>query len=217
MLYCELCVEFLTRVCPFLSPPRNRFLYESDDFLIFPALGSFVEGYLLICPRSHVPSLAGLERTVIPKFYSLLEETKRIVQATFGSVILFEHGMASCERKAGGCIDHAHLHILPADVELNRFLSGQFPSQRLTEFSELSRWRQRPYLLAQSRGLATVYDVPDNLASQFLRRHIASELHLEDRWDWGAYLGIAEIENTLKKLSAPFGQLAINTTYEIPK
>jgi ATP adenylyltransferase len=212
MLPCELCVEFLTQVCPFLSPPRNRFLYESNDFLIFPALGSFVEGYLLICPRIHMPSLAGLERALIPKFHLVLEETKRIVQATFGSVILFEHGMATCERRAGGCIDHAHMHILPADVDLNRFLSPQFPSHPLTEFSDLGRWRQRPYLFARSQDLAVVYDVPDNLPSQFLRRHIASELNLEDRWDWGAYLGIAEMENTLKKLSAPFGQLVLSTT-----
>jgi ATP adenylyltransferase len=207
---CELCVEFLSRVCPFLSPPRNRFLFESDDFLVFPSLGSFVEGYLLVCPRSHKPSLAGLDGPSILRLGELLDHTKRIVEAAYGSVIMFEHGMASCERRAGGCIDHAHLHIVPADIDLTTILSQRFPSRQLSDLSDLLRWEERPYLLFQKDDRRLVCDVPDNLPSQFIRRHIASALDLEDRWDWGAYLGIAEMENTMQKLSKPFKQIGAN-------
>ncbi|HYY93014.1 MAG TPA: hypothetical protein VE713_00755, partial [Pyrinomonadaceae bacterium] len=83
--FCELCSEFTTRVCPFLSPRRSRLLFESRDFLVFPALGSFVEGYLLICPRVHVPSYASLEQGLLGKLQNMLDVTKHIVKTYYES------------------------------------------------------------------------------------------------------------------------------------
>jgi diadenosine tetraphosphate (Ap4A) HIT family hydrolase len=202
---CELCHEFRTRTCAFLPPPRERFLFENDDFVIFPALGSFVEGYLLICPKTHVPSCAALDLEFLVKLEDLLAVTRSILRAHYGPSIAFEHGLASLSRRAGGCIDHAHLHIVPAALDVRSILTQEFGTHELVRLSDLVLWRGHAYLLAQNNdGSGAVCDVPDHLPSQFLRRRIATALNLEERWDWGAYLGLTEIRRTLDRLYEDF-------------
>lgn len=205
---CDFCEEFNTRICTFLSPPRNRFLFESDDFLIFPPLGSFVEGYLLVCPRIHVPSCASLDRQLLGDLQKLITRTKQIVKRIYHSPIVFEHGLASCERKAGGCIDHAHLHFIPLTVDLNKILFDKFAPEVLNDWSELADWQGRPYLLTENiEGPILISEVPDNLPSQFLRRQITTTLKIQKHWDWGGYLGLDEINNTLIGLANSFQEL----------
>lgn len=207
MSFCEFCEEFSTGVCPALSPPRGRVLFESDDFVVFPPLGSFVEGYLMLAPRAHVPSCASLGEAQLGKLQNLLGVTKRIVADHYESPVVFEHGVASCDRRAGGCIDHAHLHIIPGRIDSAGVLARHFRTESLGGWSDLAAWQGLPYLLTQTGdGPVVVAAAPDNLPSQFLRRHAAAALNVPDLWDWGAYLGLREIEATLNRLRPVFGR-----------
>ncbi len=204
---CQFCREFTLRECPTVTPPGTRFLYEGDQFLVFPTLGCFVEGYLLICPRMHVPSCAALERPLLGKLEKLTASVTRVVRDNYGSCVVFEHGLASCRRRAGGCIDHAHLHVVPGDFDLVSVLSERFVPQVLQHWSELEGWNGRPYLLIQSaQGELYICDVPDVLPSQFLRQHAADKLNVLARWDWRNHLCMEEIDNTIKRLKGVFAK-----------
>lgn len=202
---CQFCDEFKTRTCHALSPPSDRFLFANEDFFVFPTLGSFVAGYLLICPAAHVPSCASLDREMLDKLQKLLGTTRAILRTHYGESVVFEHGLASCDRRAGGCVDHAHLHVVPGSIDLKGFVSQKFAAETLSEWHDLLNWRGRPYLLAENTyGPAVISEVLDNLPSQFLRRHVAHILNVEEHWDWGAYLGFEEIKHTLETLKADF-------------
>lgn len=207
---CELCDEFGTRVSRFVTPPRSRFLFESADFLVFPALGSFVEGYLLVCPRAHVPSCASLDPAMLGKLERLLGAVGLIIEKHYGGYVVFEHGMATCDKRAGGCIDHAHLHVIPGNFDLLGALSEQCEPEPLVSMTALAAWRGRPYLLTRrDAGPVVVCEAPGHLPSQFLRRHAAAALDVPDLWDWGAYLGLKEIDRTLNKLAGDFRGISL--------
>lgn len=202
---CEICQEFASRTCPFLSPPKCRLLYDGADFAVFPSLGSFVEGYLLVCPKDHIPSSAWLDQEGLSNLERLLTTVKHIVRNHYTDPVVFEHGMTKCGENAGGCIDHAHLHVVPGTVDLVGILAEQFVPEVLSNWLELSTWRTRPYLLAQpNRGPTIICEVRGSLPGQFLRRRVAAALGVPDIWDWGAYLGIREIHQTIERLAPAF-------------
>lgn len=198
---CELCREFASERCPFLSPPQSRLICETDSFLVFPTLGAFVEGYLLICPKLHLPSYAWLDANRIEEYRHVLNKVQAAVSSQYGNSILFEHGATSCGGRAGACIDHAHMHLVPTTVDLSQLLEDKFLTTVLNRWEDLSEWRDRPYLLYQSQDdRLMISRVTEDIPSQFMRRHLARNLNIPDLWDWGAYLGLREMERTISKL-----------------
>jgi ATP adenylyltransferase len=202
---CDFCDELEAQLCPFLTPPRNRFLYETRDFMVFPTLGSFVEGYLLVCPKAHVASVASLGLEALGQLERVTTFVKDVVQSVYGRPIVFEHGMSGCGRiDAGGCIEHAHLHVVPGDIDIGSLLREYAPAREVA-WEELGQWRGRSYLLGQSHCDRTlICEVPDVLPSQYLRRLVARTLGVLDFWDWRDHLGIKEIESTMTQLGPAF-------------
>jgi predicted house-cleaning noncanonical NTP pyrophosphatase (MazG superfamily)/diadenosine tetraphosphate (Ap4A) HIT family hydrolase len=202
---CDFCREFSTGFCPPLEGPRV--LYETDNFVVFPALGSFIEGYLLICPKVHIPSYAWLTHGQTVEFERVLAKIQRVLSSEYTAPILFEHGSSSssCCTRSGACIDHAHVHVVPTSVSMANWLRSYCEPRALKSWSDLREWREEPYLLYGAQtGDLLVYRVKESLPSQFLRRYLADALGCPDLWDWGAYIGRDEIQRTLLKLSHYF-------------
>jgi diadenosine tetraphosphate (Ap4A) HIT family hydrolase len=203
---CAFCIEFRTGICSLLSPPKSRILFENENFVAFPSLGSFVEGYLLLCPKIHVPSCASLDSELLTELAVTLTEAKAILKNHYQAPILFEHGLASCSQRAGACVEHAHIHLVAANVDIVSTISKTFSRDELSDIRELRAWRGQPYLLVQNiDGLPVVARVPDSLPSQYLRREVATALGVPDQWDWGAYLGLSEIHSTINEIKSSFG------------
>lgn len=182
---CEFCQEFRSGVCEHLSGSTRRILYEDQDFVVLPALGAFVEGYLLLCSRAHEPSIASLDSERLRRFELLLGFVERVLAQEYSRPWIFEHGMTAGSGSAGGCIDHAHLHLLPGNLRLEECIRGLGNVEELRDWSALGRWRDRPYILL--RGPETkpmICEAPSGLPSQFLRRHAAESLGIGDEWNW---------------------------------
>jgi predicted house-cleaning noncanonical NTP pyrophosphatase (MazG superfamily)/diadenosine tetraphosphate (Ap4A) HIT family hydrolase len=203
---CEFCKEFESGICQYLTPPRCRVLHETANFVVMPALGSFVEGYALVCSKAHVPSMASFGGEVLQELQALVTFAVATVSNLYGPCVVFEHGMASCRVTAGGCIDHAHIHLIPATVDLTPFLRSKFAVCDLGGFENLAGWFGRPYILAQSQlGDFIVGDPLEGLPSQFLRRQVAELVGKGELWDWAAYLGLPEMDRTFARLQVAFG------------
>lgn len=63
----------------------------------------------------------------------------------------------------------------------------------------LSRYAGAPYVFTYSVLGARIL-VDPVVPSQFLRRRLAAALGVPDRWDWRAYAGRAELQETLDRL-----------------
>jgi len=85
----------------------DHILFESDNFVVVPTIGSIVPGWLLVVPRSHFLSVGSYSAARFQEFVKIQEAAAEALRECFGPVSCFEHG-AVREREPVGCgVDHA--------------------------------------------------------------------------------------------------------------
>jgi diadenosine tetraphosphate (Ap4A) HIT family hydrolase len=211
---CVFCEEFVDKskdnqfLSIFGDILPTRVIYETEHFVVVPSIGQLVEGYLLIVPRGHYLSIGHLPQTLLLEFEKLQKLTKSILTDAYTSPILFEHGPVSEKQHGGCCVDHAHLHLVPANVDLRGRLDNLLPSKSILSFAELAleTSSERPYLYYESQnGDRSVYPAT-GVPSQLLRKVLAQELGIPDQWDWLIFPGKERLVRTYVKLVRLFNK-----------
>jgi len=98
--------------------------------------------------------------------------------------IAFEHGAACPANRAGACIDHAHLHLVPtsAQITLNEFGSNH---EKIDSIEQLGDTPEGEAYLYYDNGKGACRIMLDRLLpNQFLRRRLAEALQCGEIWDW---------------------------------
>ncbi|HEU5059605.1 MAG TPA: diguanylate cyclase [Kofleriaceae bacterium] len=170
-----------------------RYVRQTDNFAVFPALGHIVPGHVLLTTKRHWLSMAQIVPGLFDELEGLLAATRsRLMHLYGGDVLVYEHGQVSPENQCGACVDHAHLHLVPisspVDERVRRRLSEAHTAQEIALFEELPALAARGegYLLLQdARGRRTYYDAP-TVPSQYLRKLTCEAMGLDHRWDWRA-------------------------------
>jgi hypothetical protein len=102
-----------------------------------------------------------------------------------------EHGSDEItECGSGGCIIHAHQHLIPADGEVGEHIQGQLPWQPLDKYEDIRGFQGAPYIYlgraAMGDKAARHYVVPNpQLPGQWVRRQVAHVLGLTIRETYG--------------------------------
>ncbi len=223
MSKCEFCTEFsrdgsiASTLFTVLFPKReHRVLFESPNFVIVPSLGQIVEGYLLIITKEHYPSMGHLPPQLYAELLWTIERTCDILRTQYGcSCVQFEHGPVNSRQRGPCCIDHAHLHLVPMDLDL---VSTELQLARTSTADDYpknaSEYIQAglPYLYvkAQNGGThsAILMDASD-LPSQYMRRILANAAGKPHEWDWALSVGTQELESCLDTLGPEFAKLEI--------
>lgn len=179
-------------------------IIESVNFIVITALGQFIDGYLLICPKKHYLNIGSLEPELFDEFYKLKSEVQNLLNNAYGKkTVCFEHGAAPVSGAGPTCIDHAHLHILPLDTlgtnlweAPDLHFKTHSTSLSISEFVKAGT----PYFYVEdSDGNASVYDAL-LLPCQYGRRVIANFVGKPSFWNWRRYPYKAETLRTLKYL-----------------
>ena len=182
---------------------KSRFIYENDKFVVMACLGSFVEGYVLIVSKIHYDCVGKMPIEDIREMDRLLSvRKKKIKQAYNTSVVCFEHGSVSCVNKFGGCLNHAHVHIVPCNVSLIQEIS-QYDLQ-VSKIPSLALLRDQggadnPYLFFEDVDGEQYMITGEYIASQFFRKLIANHAGLSDSWDWRNNLFLDNVEKTVRR------------------
>jgi len=180
----------------------SRVVYQDDRFVVMPPLGQFMEGGLLLLTQAHIPSFAHLPQEWFPRLEQLLQAIRRLSLALWGvSPLVFEHGSAVDQTKGRCCVDHAHLNIFPAKVEVHPQLASRMQLE-LGSLSELKRLGRAEfgYLFVQENDNSRhAYDA-QFAPSQLVRRIITSQIGLPERWHWQDYPGCDELLATYHAL-----------------
>lgn len=177
----------------------SRIIWQNEDLLLMPTIGCFVEGYSLLITRRHYYSIAEFARNHdLSEFAQILSSIRKLMGSLYSGCIFFEHGAIDAHCKAGGCCDHAHLHILPAIGHALDRAKRQFS---FTMYPDLEWVYQvsSPYLLfhdGENYYLSTDHVVP----SQYFRKLLAREAGLGDRWDWRKYPFTDNMLHTFEKM-----------------
>jgi ATP adenylyltransferase len=171
--------------------------------VVFPPLGQFIEGGLLLATGDHRNSMAMLPDAYYAELDRLMAETCDLLAERYGiRPLFFEHAPAAPGDKGTCCVDHAHLNVFPAQVDVHAQLR-KFPHVEIGPMSNLSAswFRDRPYLFLQTNeGQRFVYDA-GIVPSQYVRRIVTSELGMPERWHWREYPGLDELKCTFAALS----------------
>jgi diadenosine tetraphosphate (Ap4A) HIT family hydrolase len=191
MLRCPLC--FAISLDKGAQRLYNTVLWESDGYAVVPAVGPLQVGHVMVVSRAHKPSLASLGSRLIRE-YDVIAKLMRAVHAYAGAVEI-EHG-AIDRRAAGACIEHAHVHWLPADNGIaNRIAEALSTEGSIVSGVEEVARATGEYIFLRGPGGALVYNVK-SLPTQFIRQ-IACRDERPDEWDWAVHPRIEVVNATV--------------------
>ena len=196
---------------------NSRIVATTHKFVIMPMVGPLVPGYLLIVPKDHYLSISQLPKEQIEELKIVKEELKKVFEKHYGKSVFYEHGALSCSAKGGSCSDHAHLHIVVVDIDVNDNF-GQYGYEliKLDDYSEIINQKQRniPYLYYENqKGEMFLADAPI-VESQFIRKLIAKDIDALDRALWNENIRIDWMIEIVKKLRPHFEKLKGTSIWE---
>jgi diadenosine tetraphosphate (Ap4A) HIT family hydrolase len=185
-------------------------LFESPSFVAIPTVGALIEGWLLIVPKIPCLSFAELPKPLFCEFETFLAEVAGAVNATFGSVSVFEHGPARPGNLIGCGVDYAHMHVLPAVCDLVQGAQSLAPAiqwRSVNSIADIQQfagsgsgyWFVKPNFNLDDCYIGTCDSVKP--VSQLFRRIIANHLGKSHQFDWKLYSGESIIAATVEKIS----------------
>ena len=163
----------------------NNPLFESENFLVLPALGSLVPGYIMIITKHHIPSMAYLNLKELNELIELVNYLKKILYEEYNiEPILFEHGSAVGLIQESACsVEHAHWHLAPIKFANEEKIIAEMDAQKVANLRDLSSFRGKTYLLYVNNNQHYVSNMT-TLSSQYMRKWIAKEIGHSDKWNW---------------------------------
>ena len=203
------------RFCDLLlsdSPSRSEtetILFESDRFVVWPSIGALVPGWTIIVSKLHVESMAQLDDAALRELMMIEESMRVSLQQAFRKpAVAFEHGPWQAGLGVGCGTDHAHLHMVPTDVDL---ISGAQAIQPDLEWRATDGWAgardaltaQRSYILMRDPERGDWLATGSKLPSQLLRRSLAAEIGAPHRFDWKKNPELGNVRMTVEALKRP--------------
>src|SRR3989344_6771630 len=116
---CQYCSEFEIGHLDFNGKNLgNRMLFETDNFVVFPTIGQIVEGYSLIASKLHYTGMGHIPLELHAELESVKNKVRKVLTDNYRNPLFFEHGPASRAKKGGCCIEHAHFHAVPVNLDI---------------------------------------------------------------------------------------------------
>ena len=202
---CELCTVVST-------DPRgegiDRRIKTTDNFCAFVSKGPLGLGHLLITPKEHYWSMATVPAEHFDELRMLREELGTRLTSVFHypQTILFEHGSSRHDAKAGCCISHAHMHIMPTRLPSTRAVRKI--KETLVEFRTFESYgdlrkmadEDTAYTFFEFDGIKYFFEIKKDIPSQFVRRVIGKYVGREYTWDWRQNPRVEDIIETVQRL-----------------
>lgn len=178
-------------------------LYKTDNFVVVPDIAPLTEGHMLIIPINHIMCCGDAIQKYPEEFIELKSLITRALKMAYGSCIFFEHG-AVHNLRAGNSIDHAHLHCLPATVDILNNDNNSKKWQKLDSFLDLRTISSQntAYLFFENAsGIQSIHKLESPqppLPSQYLRKAIAEKLGIV-QWNWREMIHSPHYKNINRK------------------
>lgn len=188
----------------------SRVITQTEHFRVIPTIGAFVEGYVMVVSLEHYDCAGKIPAACYPELKQLLRDTKEIIRQKYGmETVCFEHGSVSCTNRFGGCINHAHIHVVPCRESLiGQLAEYQMEYRKIDSIDELQPYGQSgcPYLFFEDTDQQQYVITGDFIISQFFRQLLARSHGVPDEWDWRGHLHLENIGATCEKLGKAFEQ-----------
>lgn len=173
---------------------KDRTIEDSDNFVALPTLGQLFQGSVLILPKLHFKTFAGIPDYLRPEAARLIKRVSTRV-SVYGNVIIFEHG--AYPHSGGGCgIYHAHIHVVPVPSGLlhsELMLSRGRCSKSLSHAWNATKNLSEYLVIRDTSGSVAWYTTQSpqhSFGSQYLRQRLVEHYQLNRPWNWRHYNAI---------------------------
>lgn len=189
-------MKYVTNFCPFCKetkfkynklaklPTTDTMLFSNDKLYVIVDISPLCLGHILIIPKHHYLNFYEMPYNIKKDVIKLKENIIKVYKKVYNSdVLFFEHGSAQSQY-AGSSIDHAHLHCIPYQIDIEETLNKTLgkpiqcdilaPSNFNNDFSYI-------YLESKKNG-KVIYKV-NKLQHQFLRKLILEKLG-DNNFQW---------------------------------
>jgi ATP adenylyltransferase len=181
----------------------NEPLWETTNFAVIPSLGALVPGWVLLVPKEHVLAIGALSDALVRELNVLKMQISGALSTHYCQpVVAFEHGPSQDGSNLGCGVDHAHLHLVPADIDLESAMCSKLPKGASWRPADFSQCR-----LASSKGEGYLYyEQPLNVGriaiatdfeGQLFRRGLAEQLGLTNQYRWREYPQLQNVRKTI--------------------
>lgn len=182
-------------------------------FALLASAGALSVGHALLCPVAHVRSVAALGPDGAQVLLDVAERAAGQLEALTGvPVHCFEHGNALDGHRVACSVEHAHMHLLPGDLELDAaidkvatWLPAPWSARALSEMTQ-----GREYLLYRRPDGRVRIWISDGqpIPSQLMRRLAARALGCPEEWNWRAHPALVRTAETVTLLAGLAERLA---------
>jgi len=182
-------------------------IFANEDFFSIPSLGSIVEGWMLVVPRIHVPSMRHFYDKI--SFKDIMRDALFAMREVYGNIVMFEHG-SNKEKSITACgTNHAHVHLVSLKDSLYQDISDDnYDWLKCKTRDLLSVVGDNEYLfysdldcaddLEEQYGYVHILECE---TSQYFRKIIARKMKCELCYDYNKYPFIENVLRTKSRLS----------------
>lgn len=182
---------------------KNRIVYETENFVLFPTLGCFIVGYLLVMPKQHFLCFGELSPVLLDELDNIIFRLSEYVQRKENKkCIVFEHGTRDLNKLTPTSIMHAHIHVIPFEKNIISYLPRESKVKKIEGFTDLEKETDN-YLFLKNIDENNYIVENHNYPSQFFRRIVCDAVGMSGYWDWREH---AFLEN-MKKTIDYYGEL----------
>lgn len=198
-IICPFCNEFSDKENNPIN--QNRIILETQNFVVLPTTGGFIENYQLIIPKKHINCFGELSESEVEEMKSIIDWQKKINKIYFNSnTSMFEHGALHPHNESGKSIVHAHMHIFPNDKSLLKQIEEyNFKVEEISDIIELSNIckEKESYIYYNDIDNKNYVISHEGIPSQFLRKLLAVNNSIEN-WNWREYPYLENIVKSIK-------------------
>lgn len=192
------------RDCVFCTPPPELVLYKGTAVSALFDVSPLVPGHLILHTNSHHGCVGEVPEHEHEELMELHDQLWQQVRSAYGTVMSFEHGRAGhCTTgpRADRLCHHAHVHVLPVDIDLDPPLRALYPRVPAARPADLATVFDEygGYLHVRRAGAAWAYPA-ENTAPHLLRTLVATALERPERADWRTHADLDAINQAINAL-----------------
>ncbi len=200
--FCELCNKRS------IKNFYDRVLYENNSFIVTPALGSVVEGYLMVISKRHINSMCYLNNEEKSDYIDLINTFRELMKEKYNRYpILFEHGSADKDiDNSASSIYHAHCHIVAHTFSNEEELKANMGFEKLENIEAFFRTGfDKTYIFYMNNNgdLYVRLNSGEAFQSQSMRIRIAEDVSLNNNWNWKTHPHEENMMLTVDKFKKP--------------
>jgi diadenosine tetraphosphate (Ap4A) HIT family hydrolase len=196
------------RGCVFCEPSPILLLAKTALFGICFDVVPLVKGHLIIHSFDHTPCGGELPPETFEELAAVRKSVRRLLEAHYGPVIMYEHG------RAGHCVTqgpehrlchHFHLHCMPVAIDLSKPLRRRFEQVPVARYEDLPELYDRygDYLFFENTQQDMfLYPVEHEIEPHLLRTAVAEQVGNPHLADWRAASSSEDLAATMRRLRA---------------